>query len=69
MAVTAPLSDALAAIFVEVGLGQSLSEAFLEAFGGAEATVEDLVFSSPADIEGVLGTLKEPTQAEGGEDA
>eukprot|EP00971_Amphidinium_carterae_P180390 3577874-Amphidinium_carterae.1 len=69
MAVAAPLSDALTVAFVEVGLGQPLSEAFLEAFGGIEATIEDLAFTSPADIEGVLGVLKEPTQAEGGDDA
>eukprot|EP00971_Amphidinium_carterae_P094212 1864898-Amphidinium_carterae.1 len=64
MAVTTPLSDVLVAAFAGTGLGQTLVEAFTEAFGGAEATVEDLAYSTSADIEGVLGGLKEPTQAE-----
>eukprot|EP00971_Amphidinium_carterae_P145665 2886956-Amphidinium_carterae.1 len=38
MAVTPPLSDVLVAAFAETGLGQTLAEAFTEAFGGAEAT-------------------------------
>eukprot|EP00971_Amphidinium_carterae_P205072 4069978-Amphidinium_carterae.1 len=62
------LRDALAAAFGDVGVGQSLAEAFTEAFGGIESTMEDLDYATPADIEGVLGLLKEPTQAEGGED-
>eukprot|EP00971_Amphidinium_carterae_P057064 1128357-Amphidinium_carterae.1 len=50
MAFLAPLlSELLAAAFVEVGL--PLSEAFVEALGGTDATMEDLAFSTPADIE------------------
>eukprot|EP00971_Amphidinium_carterae_P213109 4229784-Amphidinium_carterae.1 len=49
MAVPAPLREALSAAFVK-----PLSEAFLEAFGGIETTIEDLAYSNPADIEEVL---------------
>eukprot|EP00971_Amphidinium_carterae_P248991 4942453-Amphidinium_carterae.1 len=72
MAVAAPLSDALTAAFVEVGLGQPLSEAFLEAFGGIEATIEStrtLPSLALRTLRGPWCTQKEPTQAEGGDDA